>query len=230
MEWYYYVLLALGALGALAMIYWIMRGFSEEEGAYDHKYSKSAEQVNIKYHNLVVHKGWKDFLINGWLPQLPAFWRKKTHLHWDIVLDEEAKYILDQGDQNDINKGGGISYYYWNHHKDSAMWGWNWNPSKNKFQYFFYCHVDGKVVKVDAHKYKDDKEVALRVDSGRYVSIDLYIDHTTKTYKMEFKALRSSASLSTNFNHSRNRSKEITSYFGGNRKAPKRLKKKWHRS
>jgi hypothetical protein len=171
---------------------------------------------------LICYKGCRDFLINGYIPRIPAIRNTATSFKYKVKLGEEAKYDIDV-DQKDWNKGGGPSYYLFNHLIDSAMWSWRWNPILNVFEYGAYCHVNKVVVKALRTKYYDDKEVLLRVPSETEVEIEIRINWYTKEY--EFIMTDGTVTNHSNvpFYHSIAISKDITENFGGNRKAPRKV-------
>lgn len=165
---------------------------------------------------LICYKGCSDFLINGWLPDIPDFYSKPEAIRWKVQLGQSAIYTLPGREQEDWNKGGGVSFFLFNHHRESTMWSWRYLDGM--FEYGIYSHVDGEVV-----KYKDAKsgsEVLYRAQVGDVVNVMLRFDWSAMQYKWDIEG----ETIDVNFTHNKLFCKEITANFGGNYKAPKKLR------
>ncbi len=69
------------------------------------------------------------------------------HIDFLARFNETAIYTATtKSNQNDINKLYGFSDCNCDVEKNSARFGWNWSPSKNKIQIYAYIHVDGKII------------------------------------------------------------------------------------
>lgn len=204
-------------------IYLWVKGWQEENGLY-----KSSSQ---SFKTLVCYKGWSDYWINGWIPQLPNFWKRKSQFAWQVRFTEESHYDLQSVDQRDWNKGGGVSFDWFNHLIDAAMWGFRKNLESGKYELAAYCHVDSKriipTIKVGVPY--ADREVALELKENEVGLINLMIDWDNKKYKFSFTNGNVVNYLEVPFNHSIESQKEITPYFGGNRKSPRKHRINWNR-
>ena len=62
-------------------------------------------------------------------PFLPTFglWKRKRSFERLVTFHRSCAYMLPDGDQLDVNKLFGVGYFP-HHHKDSARFGWNYNP------------------------------------------------------------------------------------------------------
>lgn len=168
---------------------------------------------------LICYKGCHDFWINGFIPHLPRFFYGVKQLKWEVVLDESATYTLPGADQQDWNKGGGLSFNYFNHLKESAMWAWRWNPVTSKHEFAAYCHINSQRVIGKPFPSENPTEVAIAVGHTEKVVITLDIDYVYKLYKYDFNGVR----VTLPFSHNLKQSKEITANFGGNNPAPRKL-------
>jgi hypothetical protein len=57
-------------------------------------------------------------------------------------FDYSCKYLLDGGDQLDINKLFGIGFFP-HHHKHSVRFGWRWSAKKQMVEIFYYVYSAG---------------------------------------------------------------------------------------
>lgn len=58
-------------------------------------------------------------------------------LSYIVSFSEECQYTLNKEDQADINKLFGFSYG-WNHHQNSARFGWCWNNNQMEIHAYVY--------------------------------------------------------------------------------------------
>lgn len=167
---------------------------------------------------LICKKGWHDFWVNGKYPQIPRFFNKKTTLTWEVTMDELSKYTLPGEEWRDWNKGGGQTFTWFNHLKDTAMWGFRYNPNINMFEFSAYCHINGVKVlgKKSGRAYGGDKEVMFQSIMKEKVVIILNVDYKNKLYKFRFGG----NAVEIPFIHGSVLGKEITANFGGNNAAP----------
>jgi hypothetical protein len=59
-----------------------------------------------------------------------------------VEFNRTNSYQFASEDQLDVNKLFGIGYP-WSHHKNSARWGWNYNPENNRIRLYAYCYNRG---------------------------------------------------------------------------------------
>lgn len=88
-----------------------------------------------------------NFLIPaGWhmLANFPAikFFRLSRFegIEWEVIFDESVRYLLDNGDQKDWNKGGGISFRLFSNNKESVQWAWRYNPDNDEVELTAYSN------------------------------------------------------------------------------------------
>lgn len=218
------VLIIAGILFAGLVIYLFNKGWQEENSYTGYRASFYG---GLK--KLVCYKGFHDYFINGWFPHIPAFWDTPKEIEWEVVLDDDHKYMLDNGDQRDWNKGGGVSFDYFNNRIQAAMWAHRWNPEDNTFDYCFYVHDNSDTIKVHT-SYYNDTETILKVPSKTRVKIRLKINYIDKYYEMFFTVGGKEHKAKFYFTHNRYQTKEITANFGGNRTAPQKLIAWWSRT
>lgn len=128
---------------------------------------------------------------------------------------ESCKYILDSGDQYDWNKLFGFSAGLFGIHNNSARFAWRYNPQTNKIEIAAYCYIDGErywniMHAVDVNTALNYKISVLK-DSVVFTILDDLIP--VAKYHMHF-----------NINLKDAPKYECGIYFGGNRRAPHRIK------
>ena len=64
----------------------------------------------------------------------------RRFLSYIVSFSKECQYTLNKEDQADINKLFGFSYG-WNHHRNSARFGWCWN--NNQLEIYSYVYEAG---------------------------------------------------------------------------------------
>lgn len=62
-----------------------------------------------------------------------------------ISFRENCKYLIPGPDQEDTNKLFGLGYL-WNHHKESARFGWRYDPASGLIILSAYCYIRGERV------------------------------------------------------------------------------------
>lgn len=67
---------------------------------------------------------------------------KVNSLTWQVIFDETIRYHQPGEDQFDWLKGGGISFDVFTNHKNSIMWGFRYNPNKDKIEFNLYMHIN----------------------------------------------------------------------------------------
>ena len=147
---------------------------------------------------------------------VPRIRRKLRGVDWEVSFSPACRYALPGADQDDWNKGGGVSFDLFTNHTDSVMWSWRYNPVTDNIELGMYCHVDGKRVIVKAHK----SEAMQTVKIGEAVRIRLTIARNLKAYGMEFNTATNAAGASVPFTHSKKTARTIGAWFGGNNPAP----------
>lgn len=65
----------------------------------------------------------------------------KKVMEREYVFTDSCKYILNGGDQEDINKLFGLSSF--RVHSNSIRVGWRWNPLLSKIELFSYSYLNG---------------------------------------------------------------------------------------
>lgn len=89
---------------------------------------------------LEVKKGKNQFNRMGSIVSLPCLYVGKSHWQGSVGFLESAKYKLDAEDQQDTNKGYGVSWNILDNHDVSVMLGWRYNPATDEFELTFYGH------------------------------------------------------------------------------------------
>lgn len=141
-------------------------------------------------------------------PPLFGLWICKSIIQKQVCFTDSCRYDLPGADQFDTNKLFGIGYLF-NHHVDSARFGWLWNPVKQKIEIAAYCYIGGEriiktICEVDTNK---EYVLKLRIVGGSYV-------FSVK----EGSYLINSCTIP--FSHKKKFGYPLGVYFGGSRKAP----------
>jgi hypothetical protein len=147
---------------------------------------------------------------------VPRIRRNLRTVEWEVLFSPACRYALPGADQDDWNKGGGVSFDLFTNHTDSVMWSWRYNPVTDLIELGMYCHVDGKRVIVKAHS----SEVIQAVKIGDTVLIRLTIGRTVKSYSMDFNTSTNAAGAMVPYSHDKKTARTIGAWFGGNHSAP----------
>lgn len=69
---------------------------------------------------------------------------KFNGVEYTVRFDETIRYRLPGEQQWDWLKGGGVSLDLFTNHRNSAMWGFRYNPDTDKVELNAYAHIKGK--------------------------------------------------------------------------------------
>ena len=156
-------------------------------------------------------------------PEIPWIRRKPTYLRWEVHFSVNSRYKLPGADQQDWNKGGGLSFNMLNNHKDSTMWSWRYNPELGLMELSTYSHLAGAISKGQDGEDKPVFTAPIGRDHPRTI-IELKIDYTQNRYIWVFSAKNmTTAIVVVPFSHSKSWTKDLGLWFGGNQEAPKRI-------
>ncbi|MCC2547736.1 hypothetical protein LJY25_14870 [Hymenobacter sp. BT175] len=72
----------------------------------------------------------------------PHFGRKS--MAWQVTFARDCEYQLPAYNREDVNKLFGLSFGLFAVHKNSARFGWRWNPGNERIELLAYCYIDGK--------------------------------------------------------------------------------------
>jgi hypothetical protein len=150
------------------------------------------------------------------------FYNRKE-IRRSVVFHEDCRYIGLGQDQLDTNKLFGIGYFF-NHHIDSARFGWRFDETVDKIIISTYCYVAGKRI---------INEIAA-VDIGQRVELILSIrpkgTHFIQAFADYFFEINADASplgappatakYRETFTHKKKFAFPLGLYFGGNLTAP----------
>ena len=127
-----------------------------------------------------------------------------------VTFSFSARYDLDNGDQEDHNKLFGISYHL-SPHRNSARFGWRYDPLVRKFILSAYCYLNGErqmedICEVVANRQYD---CVLVIINGNYIFQVKQVDNGNV-----FKTITISKG------HNKKNGWLLGPYFGGNQPAP----------
>lgn len=179
----------------------------------------------MKLNKYVVYPSRHAFQLWGRVWQPPCIIRRPTLLSWQVRFGEGCDYELPGADQQDWNKGGGISFDLLTNHTDAIMWAWRWNPVLKMIELAMYAHVDGQRVIARNELMPNDGEVMIRLRIGQTSRVSLKVDEMPNHYDMNFQVIGSDESYpaAISFTHEKTIARTIGAWFGGNRPAPKRM-------
>jgi hypothetical protein len=153
------------------------------------------------------HRAWPWY----WLAWFPLLLGRKM-LRRRVTFFHDTKYRLAKvEDQADHNKLFGLSFL--RPHRNSARFGWRYDPGIDKFILSAYCYVNGERIVEDLcecyawHFY----DCELMVTEPDYLF----------TVRNEKGTVMAAAAISTG--HRKNLALLLGPYFGGNNKAPETL-------
>ena len=131
-----------------------------------------------------------------------------------ICFDDSCRYVINDDDKYDTNKLFGIGYL-WSHTKDSARFGWRFNPDSDDITLSAYCYVDKERVIWPLLEVKFGKEYDCTLVITKDSYMFLVFDAATK----ETLAYETIAKF-----HNKKFGYKLGVYFGGNKSAPKTMK------
>jgi len=150
----------------------------------------------------------------------PLYW-----LHWwpllfnpvevarRVCFSFSTKYDLGSDDQQDHNKLFGISFTR-DPHRNSARFGWRYDPVKNKFILSAYCYLNGERHMVD---------LCDLVVNRQY---DCTLVITNSDYQFNVRQVDNGATLNNTAiskGHNKKNGYLLGPYFGGNHVAPNNM-------
>lgn len=148
-------------------------------------------------------------------PPVFSLWFGKKTLHRKVYFHTNCGYSLEGEDMFDVNKLYGIGYL-WNHHQNSARFGWRYNPMTEKIIISAYCYDKGERIvremcEIDRNRWYS---FGLTIIQDRYL---FQVNEVTKDYS------RRIASASISFTHKKKWSYRLGIYFGGNKPSPREM-------
>lgn len=145
----------------------------------------------------------------AWPPVAGLFFNRKT-IRRMVTFGKGCAYWIEGPDFLDINKLFGVGYF-WNHHQESARFGWRFDNGKNIIL-FAYCYVRGERVVIELCKVPLFTRVtcALYILKDNY-AFDVLIDGVPK------------ANVYVPRYHKKKWGFPLGLYFGGNQPAPQTM-------
>ncbi|HYH16739.1 MAG TPA: hypothetical protein VD794_16020 [Flavisolibacter sp.] len=140
-------------------------------------------------------------------PLTVGFFINKRRIRKYIRFLPSCRYALEGADKEDVNKLFGLGYL-WHHHKDSARFGWVYNPQMDRVDIFSYCYIDGS------------REIAFiaRVNIGEVYEYTLEVKN--KTYYLSVRGYSVNKSVEVPHTHHKKLAFPLGFWFGGNNPAP----------
>ena len=117
----------------------------------------------------------------------------------------------------DINKLFGIGYF-WGHHTDSARFGWRYEPEIDKIEIFAYCYVNKERVErwLCDVRFNEQNLFGISVQKNNYFFWVINSNSGTPV-----------SSETINKDHKKKFSYSLGAYFGGDARAPHKMKIKF---
>jgi hypothetical protein len=147
--------------------------------------------------------------------------RHVEYLHWYNRFDSSARYIIhnENGsiheDQHDWSKLSGITFTPWQPRKNTAMAGWRYNNVKDSIELIPYFHVNGQRI------FNDNPHLTIGVNEP--FEHEIHLNYVTKEITVTLKTARGILSEIHTFTTFRKWLVQIHPYFGGNKRAPRRI-------
>lgn len=144
----------------------------------------------------------------------PCFLRIKRKPHavrWRASF-VQPEYALGDADQLDWNKLFGLSFHLFTNHENSWMMGWRWNEQERVIELNEYMHRNGKT---------EYSTVIATCSAGQTIDCQMLIDYKRDkiwcTIHIDGQEVYS---MVRQYTRLRKWTREINTWFGGNRKAP----------
>lgn len=144
------------------------------------------------------------------------------HLHWYNRFDTSARYIIRNKngsiheDQHDWSKLSGMTFTPWQPRKNTAMAGWRYNIEKDSIELTPYFHVNGLRIFID--------DPHLTIGMTEPFEHEIFMNYETKEITVTIKTARDVLTETHRFTRFRKWLVRIHPYFGGNKRAPRRIK------
>jgi len=137
-----------------------------------------------------------------------------------LTFDVESMYLLDGGDQADWNKGGGLAPLFTLRGMDNkAMVVWRWWPPEQRFHVGLYWHPRG-----GGRVMPEDNGTLLRVPPGHMVVATFMAWRGEPYHGHVLAAGIGESDVVCEGTRAPLIVRNVFSYFGGNRTAPRRLR------
>ncbi len=144
------------------------------------------------------------------------------HLHWYNRFDSSARYIIrnENGsiheDQHDWSKLCGMTFTPWQTRKNTAMAGWRYNSVTDSIELTPYFHVNRLRI------FNDNPHLTIGVNEP--FEHEIHLNYVTKEITVTIKTARGVLNETHTFTTFRKWVLQIHPYFGGNKRAPRRIK------
>jgi hypothetical protein len=146
----------------------------------------------------------------AWPPHL-AIWHNKYAIRKLVSFGYGCNYDLHSEDQEDTNKLFGIGYL-WNHHEESARFGWLFKDGKIQINAYLYIGGERSIDMLCMVPLNAKIEYHLMINPGYY------------TFKVKNPVNGIIlAERDFHFSHKKKWSFPLGVYFGGNRTAPQKM-------
>lgn len=145
-----------------------------------------------------------------WLRWFPFLFAPKKIIR-TVRFDFNCKYNLNDDDQFDVNKLFGVSFGWV--HKESARFGWRFDPKSNLFHLYAYYYIKG---------IPEFKLIASCVATKKYTCILAIENSYYCFYVLNEKDQQVAVEPIHNF-HSRKFAFLLGPFFGGNNPAPHKM-------
>lgn len=166
-----------------------------------------------------------------WVPRLKTYAKNTDYFSYRYMLTEQTKYDVKTNDQKDWLKLHGVTFGWLNSNDYTAMIGFRYNTTNDNFELNAYYHVG------NTEPDRTFTKPLCTVKAGEQFDVDLRIDYTAKTYNWSIwkKIVHTSEGKpdrttwekigehTQQFQHSKRRPRMVSTWFGGNLKAPKTL-------
>lgn len=172
-----------------------------------------------------VKKGRHGFRLLGVFPIIPKIIKRPILASWLVTFGEGCDYLLPGADQQDWNKGGGVSFDLLTNHIDSVMWAWRYNPALELVELAMYAHVDGLRWVARNELRPSEGEILNRIAIGETARISLKVDYEEGNYDMNIQVVGDNESYPgiIPFTHEKEIARTIGVWFGGNNPAPNKM-------
>lgn len=149
-----------------------------------------------------------------------GIWYKKKDVTKLVTFDDTCAYSIEGEDMYDINKLFGIGYFF-SPHTDSARFGWRYNDDTDLIELFAYCYVNKELV----DWYLGD------LIMGRQYFLSITIrDGRYEFLAVDIKLGRKVGETTIKKKHQKKFSYPMSLFFGGQKRAPHKIKVKFEKA
>lgn len=151
----------------------------------------------------------------------PIFNYTSKEFTWECQFEESCRYLLEGNEQDDWNKGGGLTSAFTSNREDSLMWAWRYIPSVDYIEIAFYINKSDKSFEFESLGFVQiGQKFTLKYSFND--EDEMFIDFSALSNTIEVTELYRKVSII--------KARWIPLWFGGSNSAPNTMSANWWRT